>query len=49
MKSLTQKSNAQIGIMNLFPMMKLLYVALAKQCPLLPILIPQYQLNLSVT
>ena len=37
---LTQKLNVQNVSMNLFQMTRLLYVAFAKQCPLLPIVIP---------
>ena len=41
-KILTQKFNVQIVNMNSFPMKRMLYVAFAKHCPLLPNVIPQY-------
>lgn len=41
-KFLTQELNFQIVNMNLCLMGKLLYVAVAKQCHLLPIVILQY-------
>lgn len=41
-KFLTQELNFQIVNMNLFLIGKLLYVAVAKQCHLLPIVTLQY-------